>query len=485
MNKIKEIFKIIFIFLIITLICPKFVYAASSSSIEGVNLTSPGSFIFLDIKISSDETIDGVKADFTYERTVLEFISIENKESWKLTNKIDNKEGPITLEFNRENGLTGGTTVATLKFKVKEDAAKTEALLKLNSTTVTQEDDTINTIPESSKNIAIKSTDNYLSDLKLNGKTLTNFSPKTYSYSIQVEANTTTASIDAILNNSTASFVEKFGSRSVPLDYGENVIEVKVMSASLVEKTYIININRLDNRGTNNNLTKIILNSDKVKINFDKMVTEYNIMTHKLTKLDVEATAEDIKAKVKIDKPESLVIGENIVKITVTSEDGKDKTYTIKINNVDYDIDTSIKKIEISGYDGNLEFDPNVLDYEIIYKEKYKNELVILKPKLSSQDEDVRFDEALFEKTSANIESGTVVQMRVYALDRSAESIYTITFIKDNRINFFFILGAVILVVLIIIFIYMFVNLMKEKNNKKKKEADLEKTKRLKKVNLE
>lgn len=483
--KVKEFIKIGFIFLIIVLICPKLTYAASSSSIEGVDLTSPGAFIFLDIKISSDETIDGVKADFAYERTVLEFISIENKENWKLINKVDNEEGPITLEFNRENGLTGGTTVATLKFKVKDDATKTEALLKLNSTTVTQEDDTINTIPESSKNIAIKSTDNTLSDLKLNGKTLINFSPKTYSYSIQVDANTTTASIDAILNNSTASFVEKFGSRSVPLDYGENVIEVKVMSASLVEKTYIININRLDNRGTNNDLKNIILNSGKVKINFDKNNLKYNIITHKLTKIEVEATAEDSKAKVKIDKKETLEIGENIIKITVTSEDGKDKTYEIIINNVEYDVDTSLKKIEIFGCDEELEFDPKVLDYEIIYKEKYKNTLVIKQPELTSKDDDVRFDEALFEKTSSTIESGTVVQMRVYALDGSVESLYTITFIKDNRINFFFILGAVILVVLLIIFIYMFVNLMKEKNLKKKKEKDLEKTKRLKKVNLE
>ena len=97
---------------------------------------------------------------------------------------------------------------------------------------------------------------------------------------------------------------------------------------------------------------------------------KYTIITHKLTKIDVEATAEDVKAKVKIDKPESLVIGENIVKITVTSEDGKDKTYEIVINNVEYDVDTSLKKIEIFGCDEELEFDPNVLDYEIRYKEK-------------------------------------------------------------------------------------------------------------------
>lgn len=484
MSRGKGIFKICFIFLIIAFICPQFVFAASSSSIEGVSLTSPGEFIFLDIKINSDETIDEVKADFTYERTVLEFVSIENKENWKLVNKTDDTEGPITLEFNRENGLTGGTTVATLKFKVKDNATKAEALLTLNSTTVTQDTDTINNIPESSKSISIKSTDNTLSNLKLNGKTIINFSPKTYSYSIQVDANTTTASIDATLNNTTASFVEKLGPRSVPLEYGNNVIEVKVMSASLVEKTYVININRLDNRGTNNDLKTLILNSGKVKINFNKDVLEYNVKTHKLTSIDVEATAEDSKATVKIDKPETLVFGENIINITVTSEDGNDKTYKIKINNVDYDIDTSLKGIELFGCDEELEFDPKVLDYEILYKPKYKDSLVI-KPILNTTDDDVSIDEPLLEKTSSNIESNTKVEIRVYALDGSVESIYTIKFVEDTRINFFFILGALILIILLIVFVYLLINLKKDNSKKRKKEIDLEKTKRLKKVNLE
>ena len=159
------------------------------------------------------------------------------------------------------------------------------------------------------KTIAIKSTDNTLKDLKLNGKTVVNFSPNTYSYSIQVEAITTTANIDAVLNSPTASFVENYGSRSVQLDYGENVIEIKVKAASNAEKTYVINVNRLDNRGTNNDLKSLILNSGKIKLNFDKDTLEYKIKTYKLDSIDIEALSVDEKATVKIEKPEEIIFG--------------------------------------------------------------------------------------------------------------------------------------------------------------------------------
>ena len=69
---------------------------------------------------------------------------------------------------------------------------------------------------------------------------------------------------------------------------------------------------------------------------------------------------------------------------------------------------------------------------------------------------------------------------------------YTITFVKDNRINFFLLLGLAIFVVLLIIFIRLFINKNKEKNQTgtkkpitskdEKKQEDLEKTKRLEKV---
>jgi len=485
MNKSRGL-KLSFILLLINILLPLKVFGIDTNTLEGPDLTSPSQSITYDIKVNAEQTIEEYNATLTYETAILEFVGIENKGNWKGNNTVSNESGPVDLKFTHENGVSGETVIATLKFKVKKDVTKADTFLTIKGTTVTQEEKTINNVDLITKTVTIKSTDNTLSDLKLNGKTVVNFSPSTCSYSIQVQAETTTASIDAFLNSKTATFVENYGSRSIPLNYGENVIEIKVNSASLDEKTYVLNINRLDNRGTNNDLKSLILNSGTIKINFDKDVLEYNVKTHKLTTIDIEAVAEDSKAKVNIDKPEALIYGENPVKITVTSEDGKEKVYKIKINNVNYDIDTSLKNIELFGSNQELNFDPKILDYEIRYDAKYKDSLVI-KPVLNTVDEDVQIDEPLFEKTSSNLKSGSIVEIRVYATN-GVESIYTITFIEDDRINFFFLLGLSIFIVLLIIFIKMFVSNRKSKKKNIKvqeKQTDLEKTKRMKKINLE
>ena len=92
----------------------------------------------------------------------------------------------------------------------------------------------------------------------------------------------------------------------------------------------------------------------------------------------------------------------------------------------------------------------------------------------------------MLEKTSI-IEPGAVVQIRVYATD-GTESMYTITFVKDTRINFFFLLGLIIFIVLLVIFIKLIIKRNKDKNNKesitKEKPKDIEKTKKLQKINL-
>lgn len=483
MNRLRGIFKISVVALLLGLLIPNIVFAADTNSLVGVDLTSPGMVVTYDIKVNAENTVEEYNVSLSYETDALELVGIENKNNWKGNNSITSAS-PVGLKFSHENGITGETVIATLKFNVKSNVTKADTLLTLSkSTTVTQETQTINNLEDVSKTVLIKSTDNSLKDLKLNGKTVVNFSPNTFSYSLQVPAETTTANIDAVLNSSTATFVDKYGSRAVPLDYGENVIEVKVLSAASIERTYIINVNRMDNRGTNNDLKSLILNSGKIKLDFDKDSLLYNVKTHKLTDIDVEAYAVDSKATVKIEKPEVLVTGENTINIIVTSEDGKDKTYKVVLNNVDYDVDTSLKDIEIFGLDENFKFDSKVFDYEIRYKTTYKDSIVF-KPVLNTKDEEVKIDEPLFEKTSNNIEIGSVVKIRIYSPD-GTESMYTITFVEDTRINFFFLLGLLIFIILLFIFIHMLVGLKKDKKKKKEKKKELEKTKKLKKINLE
>ncbi len=493
----------VFLLLIVSFLLMPFVAYAieDGNSLVGTSLTSPGATITFDIKVSSPSTIKKYYVDLTYETNVLELKGIENKGNWSGNNSIG--ESPLTLSFEHESGVTGETTVATLTFQVKKDAAKTETKLALVGKYITASDETIKNLPEFSKTVEVKSTDNTLKALKVNDNPVVNFSPTTYSYSMQVESKVTNADIKATLNDSTATFVDKFGPRNVPLEYGENKIEIKVKSASGDIKEYVINITRNDNRGSNNDLSNIIINSGEVKINFDSNTLEYRIKTYRLKKIDVVATPVDSKATVKVEvkdakEGEPPAVGVNEVIITVTSEAGDSKTYRLFLDNQDRDIDVTLKDIKIIAKDETLELNPkfksNILDYEIRYDKRYKDNLVII-PEVKSKEDDVKYDEALLEKTLSELEEGGKVEIRVYAPD-GTENIYTITFIKDTRLNFFTILFGVILLVLLIIFIKLLVD-KKMKNTpdkptkdkvkvyKKESEKELIKTKRLNKINLE
>ncbi len=467
------------------LIVPVSVFAenANYAKLDGVEIASKGDEISINLVVVSEKEINEFKSTFTYESTVFEFLGIENKNGWKMTSSYS-KESPLTLDFSHENGIIGETTIATLKLKVKNDVTKTNTILNLESATKNKEDETINTLEKVIKNIDIKSTDNTLSDIKLNGKTVVNFSPNTYTYSIQVESSVNVANFEATLNDKTATFKEGFGPKTgVPIDYGENVFEIVVISASNEEKKYVVTITRQDNRGTNNDLTDLVVNSNKKLLEFDKNTLLYTITTHKLTDVDIVAVPMDSKATVKIDKPEKLEIGTNKVLITVISENKEEKVYTLMINNLDKDIDTTLSGIELFGCDESLNFEKDKYDYEVMYKKKYRDSLVI-KPVVSNNDEAV----AKVDKDSfSNLKPGDKVTITVSAKDgtKNVERYYTILFKKDNRINFFLILSLIIFIVLLVTFIKLFISTRKAKKQIAETEKEIEKTKRLEKINLE
>ena len=478
MKRIKEILCLFVLFLI-----PINVFAESKSVIKAPDKASPDQEISIDIVVSDDVAIDSFKANLTYETSVLEILSIENKNDW-IDNTELKKESPLALDFAHNNGIRGETTVATIKFKVKKDVSKSNTVLTLEASTKTKEEGTINTLDKVSKTIDIKSTDNTLSEIKINGEKITNFSPNTYNYSIQVESSVTTVNFEATLNDKTATFKDKFGpKKNAPLDYGENTFEIIVISASGEEKKYVIKVVRQDNRGTNNYLKQLIVNSNQRLFEFDKNTLLYTITTHKLETVEISAESEDPNATVEIKKPDKLVIGTNEVTITVTSEKQESKVYKIIINNLDTDIDTTLKNIELFNCDESLNFDTNNYDYDITYKSKYKDSLVI-KPVVNNSEEAVA---TIDKEDLSNLKAGDKITITVSAKDgtKNVERYYTITFKKDNRINFFLILSLTIFIVLLVVFIKLVIENKKEKKKIEEKETEIEKTKRLEKINLE
>ena len=493
MKYLKRILMVVLSFMLVFV--PNVVKGAGNDTVKlnAPDMASKRSEISIDIVVTSETQISEFKSQLTYETSALELMNIESKNGWKQTSSYS-KNSPIELDFTHENGMVGEITIATLTFKVKGDVTKVSTTLGIEGTTKVTEDGTVNTLEKFTKTIDIRSTDNTLSELKFNGEKVVNFSPNTDSYSFQVDSAITTANFEAVLNDNTATFKAGFEPKTnTPLNYGENNFEIVVVAASGAEKKYVIKVTRQDNRGTNNNLKNLLINGNPKLLNFDVNTLAYAVTTHKLETIEVTAVAEDPKATIRVEKPEKLIIGTNEVKVVVVSENNIEKVYTIIITNSDKDVDTTLSSLELFNCDDTIKFEKDVYDYEVMYKSKYKDTLVI-KPVLSNMDE-AEIDKATFEEDMNNIGPGRTVKIVVRAKDgtKEAERTYTIYFKKDTRINFFLLLALIIFIVLLVIFIKLLISNKKIKKNLKtskpeKKvevEEELEKTKKLEKINLE
>lgn len=148
-----------------------------TNTLEGTDLTSPDAEFTIVVRVASPTSvIKSYQGQLSYESDVLELVSISNEKDWEGNNPIG--KSPVDLLFTHKGeGLNGSAALATIKFKVKSDCTKNETVLKLvGNTTVDEEGANLEPF---TKTIAIRSTDNTLKDLKVNGKTVVNFSPNT------------------------------------------------------------------------------------------------------------------------------------------------------------------------------------------------------------------------------------------------------------------------------------------------------------------
>lgn len=457
---------------------PSTIYASTTVQITAPDIINPGQEIYVDVVLNSTEEIDQYKMAFIYESSNLELLNVEARDNWAISDSFV-LASPLNITFTH-SGITGKTTAVRLKFKVRTDYNKSEAVLNVESSVRNKSTQTIENLERVTKKLNIKSTDATLKELKINNELIVNFSPTTYTYRLNLEPEITTVTFSAVTNDSTAKFKKDFEpKKDVELKYGDNKFEIVVVAASGAEKKYVVTIVREDNRGENNNLKSLVINANPKLLNFNKNILEYNIKAYKLKELDITCTTEDPKAKVEIIKPKEVIYGLNEVKIKVTSENETLKEYKIVINNLDKEIDTTLKNIKIYGINEKFVFEEGKYDYELLYNNKYNADMVIA-PELNSPDE-AELDRGTMETDISNLKADGKVRIIIKAKDGTpdVDTIYTITFKSDHRVNFYLILSLIIFFTLLGIFIKLYIDIKKTKIKIEETEKELEKTKKV------
>lgn len=209
-------------------------------------------------------------------------------------------------------------------------------------------------------NVTVKkySTNNNLSDIKIDGESINDFSASNTTYSLSTDKGS--INITATSEDGTAK-IEGIGNKT--LKYGVNKIEIKVTSETGAIKTYTLNVTRNDNRDTNNYLSS--LSTDKGEITFNKETLNYKLeVEDTVDKIEIKATAESEKAKVAGTGSKTLKYGDNKIEIKVTAENETVKTYVINVNRKDNrSNDATLSELNIEELE--IDFDKNTTKYDI------------------------------------------------------------------------------------------------------------------------
>lgn len=214
-----------------------------------------------------------------------------------------------------------------------------------------------------------KSSDNSLSDLKVDGVTVSGFSSSKTSYTLNDNSGTS-ITIAATANDSKASVS---GTGSKTLKYGKNTFGVTVTAENGSKKTYNIVVNKPDPRSKNNDLKSLSVSQGT--IDFNKSTTSYLIkVEHDVNEITITAQAEDAKATVSGAGTKTLKDYVNEFKIVVKAENESTKTYVVKVARKDADgnygklsTDNTVKSISLTNYD--IKFNKDTKKYNVLVDE--------------------------------------------------------------------------------------------------------------------
>lgn len=457
--------------LFVVLLLIPFYVNADSISIVCDNDVVKGNSLRCTIKGDSDEIVTAVSAKVRTGSNI-SFSSFTPDESWQ----GDGEEGKIDLYTAQD--ITGNFVIGTLNLNVKSIESGGNSTITVDSVFYYDEDGYEKSINPITKTIRIASTINNLSSLTLStGNLNPSFSSNVTSYSATIDSSSVT--INAKAESSYSSIGGDIG--KVNLNYGNNKFNIVVTSEAGTSKTYTINIvrpnntttnnsgntsnntNNTNNNSSNNNITTKSSNANLKDISlshgnivFDKDVTEYKVTVHNdIQNIEVTATTEDDKSKVEISGNSDLVVGENVIEIVVTAEDGTTKKYIINVERAEVDYilsnNNNIASIEIKDYD--FIFNKNILDYTLKIKDEESLDIDIVL-------EDINATYSILN--NSDLRNNSVISIIVTAEDGTMKT-YSITIKSNDRIiRATFIM--IIIILLIINLIRLFLMYRREKS---------------------
>ena len=414
-------------------ILPSFVKAAGSvsASISGGGTVKPGDTvtIYINVGISSnpdDGAVYAFQGTLNYDSEYLEYQSINGASGWTPSFNSGSRKF-ILGNYGLNAGVKNGS-VGSIKFKALKDGSTTVSVTGAAASD-TAGDLTVSMGGGRNVNIYTPSSNNNLASLSINPGSIS-FNGGT-AYSSSVGADVTSVTVSAAAQDSKAKIS---GTGPHNLNYGANNINVVVTAEDGSKKTYTINVNRKDDRSTNNNLASLNVSNGKLSPGFSKGNTKYSMeVPFATSKLNLSAKAEDPKATVSISNPDLVAEETTTVTIKVTAENGQVKTYTISVKRGK----DPNKPLSNNNYLANLSVSVGMLS-PTFNKEK-SNYAVYLPYEVSyievyTEVEDTKYG-VLKKEENNNLSIGNNLFRYTVTAEDGSERVYTLTVVRNESLD--------------------------------------------------
>lgn len=252
------------------------------------------------------------------------------------TNWVENSSGTFTISAKSAGTatITVSGTVANLNDSADESTVtkKIVVTVKEKTATVTPQTKTSTQTTKTTSTTVKKSSDAKIIGLSLDVEGLSpKFTKNITSYKINVDHTVNKLNIKLSLSDRKATY-KITGNKDFKV--GENIVKIKVTAENrTTTKTYTIKVNKAPDL----TLSSLTVSNAELTKEFDPSVLEYKLkdISDDVKKLDINAATNSDAATVKIAGNDILVTGENIIKIVVSDESGKNsRVYTLTVNKV-------------------------------------------------------------------------------------------------------------------------------------------------------
>ena len=320
------------LYLLLLLALPLFV-KAGTVSISGTKTISPGETVALPVIVSSNNKITGAQMVVSVDGNDFEVLISKTTSSFHIEKNTSKNSFLVYTDSGKYISNKG--TAAKIYIKAKSTATPgntaTLTLKNIYLTTIQNnipDDETAANYSTTLTVGAVKSTNNYLSSLEIEGYSIQFDKTKT-SYTISSTEVGSTLKVKATVEDTKATFKVT----SSKLNEGSNTITVVVTAESGAKRTYTITVN-VPVKETSKDQTNLkTLSVSGYNIDFSPSKTDYLLnVENTVNKVTITALPESSDARVEVNGPDELSVGENDYAVVVTDASGNTKTYSIMIN---------------------------------------------------------------------------------------------------------------------------------------------------------